>query len=269
MAQRRSFKKVPLFSNFKLKLAELCANDLWSGINYENGKRISISDEELLVLFAEPFYKLVIKPNSKNLIKEQSIRKLIRVAKIKALFRSANPTNFKKGIVGIKKNIIPIYKQWKSIKNPPQPIYYETNAILTLGKDFVKQQKKVTRNGNFRVPLASRILFFAIPNMSFFNFSNSLAKKMLFQSRPQAAIPFFMDILDKGFHLNSYLKKMKLPPPSFLKPNLYRMIYKSDWWQRRVLDLALLIHFRIFKVRKELIKQARSIILSKRKKINY
>lgn len=260
MAKRRQFKVVPKFSDFNLLVAELCAIDLWNGINFENGKKREISDEELLSDFASKFYKLVKNSSSKNLIAEVLIRRLIRAAKIKALFRSKNPLDFKRGIRCIAKNTVKFYK------NRSQTTNFETQAILELGEHFVKPIKNPTRNGNFRVALASRILFFAIPNMQFFNFSNILAEKMLFQKRPQASIYFFNESLKKGLKKNIGLNKMKLPPPSFMKPALYKKIYKTKWWQRRVLDLALLLYFKVFNARNELKKKASQILLRKTKK---
>lgn len=260
MAKRRKFKIVPKFSDFNLLVAELCAIDLWNGINFENGKKREISDEELLSDFSNKFYKLIKNSSPKNFITEASIRRLIRAAKIKALFRSANPLDFKRGIRCIARNIVNLYK------NRLQTISYETEAVLELGAHFVKPIKNPTRNGNFRVPLAARILFFAIPNMQFFNFSNILAEKMLFQKRPQTSISYFNESLKKGLKINISLNKMKLPPPSFMKPFLYKKIYKTNWWQRRVLDLALLLHFKVFNARNELKRQASQILLRKIKK---
>jgi len=260
MAKRRKFRTVPKFSDFNLLVAELCAIDLWSGINFENGKKREISDEELLFEFSSKFYKLINNSSPKNFITESLIRRLIRAAKIKALFRSANPLDFKRGIRCIAADIVKLYK------NRSHTINYETEVILKLGAQFVKPIKNPTRNGNFRVSLASRILFFAIPNMQFFNFSNILAEKMLFQKRPQASISFFNETLKKGLKINTGLNKIKLPPPSFIKPVLYKKIYKTNWWQRRVLDLALLLHFKIFNARNELKKRASQILLRKIKK---
>ena len=39
------------------------------------------------------------------------------------------------------------------------------------------------------------------------------------------------------------LSKSFLPQRSYLDKRVWDQVNKTDWWQRRVLDLALLIHF--------------------------
>ena len=264
MANRRLFKQVPKFTAFELALAEQCVIDLWNGINYVDGEGMEVSDEKFLIEFARPFYNLVKNSNTQNLITEYSIRRLIRVANLKALFRSSNPTDFQAGIRCIAKDIVPLYKGMTSNSLNLTPTGYGTHAVLELGSRFVTPIKAPTRNGNYRVALASRVLFFAIPDMLLFNFSNELAEAMLFQKRPQAAIPYFMEILHTGLILNNGLHSMKLPPPNIMSSVLYNKIQKTDWWQRRVLDLALLLHFRVVSARPQLYTKARQLVARKK-----
>jgi hypothetical protein len=68
--------------------------------------------------------------------------------------------------------------------------------------------------------------------------------KMRFQSRPQAAIPIFNKYLCDGLQLNNVLlKKLEMPKTTVLAEDIWTEAKKGDWWQRRVLDLALLLHF--------------------------
>ncbi len=260
MAKALKHKNVPKFSKYKLKIAELCAIEAWNGIDYQTGKKMVIGDEELLKKFSASFLHLVKRKTKKSVINESLIRILIKVAKMKALYRSTNPTDFNRGIRCLKNDITTLYKNYIKNKAPLLPIDYSIKAVLELGEKFPKKNKKISINGNFRIPLATRVLFFTIPNMPFFNFSDGLAKKMNFQSRPQAAIPFFMKKLQKGLEKNKSLYKMTLPPSTELKRNFYNKIKKTDWWQRRVLDLALLFHFKIFKPHPKLIQNAAKIV---------
>ena len=100
--------------------------------------------------------------------------------------------------------------------------------------------------------------------MLLFNFSNELAEAMLFQKRPQAAIPFFMETLHTGLILNNGLHSMELPPPNIMGSVLYKKIQKTAWWQRRVLDLALLLHFGVVSARPQLHTKARQIVARKK-----
>ena len=254
----KSFKTVPQFSLHEIRLAYLCAWHLWDGLDFETGKEIECSDEDLLVRFAVSFQATRANP-TRQFITEQNIRQLIRVARLKALFRSANSTDFQKGIRAIKKSTIPIYNSWRFAKRRLTPTGYATKAILELGMGFVNQSHSSSINGNYRVPLASRILFFAVPDMLLFNYSNGLGKAMNFQSRPQAAISYFNQELHEGLQRNqALLARCKLPPPISLNHDMWKEIEKHGWWQRRVLDIALLIHFNVAHAHPDLIRLARS-----------
>lgn len=67
---------------------------------------------------------------------------------------------------------------------------------------------------------------------------------MRLQSRPQAAISYFNKYLYEGLQLNkALLKNLDMPNPTVLSENIWMAANKGGWWQRRVLDLALLLHF--------------------------
>ena len=66
MATRKPLIPVPKFRPYILKLAELCAIDLWNGIDYETGKSMEVSDEELLHDFAVPFILPYAKPQNRK-----------------------------------------------------------------------------------------------------------------------------------------------------------------------------------------------------------
>jgi hypothetical protein len=266
MPKRRSFKPVPKFSAYQVKLAELCALDLWNGIDYETGKEMEVSDEELLVDFAVPFQLMIKNPATTNGITEASIRRLIRVAKLKALFRSTQPTDFLAGIKTITNQVVPIYKDWKNKKVKLTPIGYGLKATIDLGAGFVTNPNP-TKRGNYRVPLASRLLFFAVPDMLVFNYSNALSEAMLFQKRPQDAIPFFMESLQQGLIVNKVLfGKLKMPPPKLLGTVMWKRVNQFKWWHRRVLDLALLLHFGVVSARPALRNKARQLTANVKKK---
>jgi hypothetical protein len=103
------------------------------------------------------------------------------------------------------------------------------------------------------VPLASRVLFLAMPDMMVFNFSNGLAKKMRFQSRPQAAIGNYNKIMSEGLVRNKQLlNKLHMPAPTVLNTEIWLAAKKAKWWQRRVMDLALLLNYRLVTAKREL-----------------
>ena len=66
-------------------------------------------------------------------------------------------------------------------------------------------------------------------------------------SRPEAAIHYYYQI----FHMcmvsnSSQLSKYEIPESNGLVDDMiYNEVKYSDWWQRRVLDIALLLHFNV------------------------
>jgi len=219
--------------------------ELWNGLDYQTGKELDASDEDLLVMFATPTFAMYKSSSTNQTISEADIRELIRVARLKALFRSEQPTDFKGAIAAYRTTALAIYSGFKKkTLTLANPYDYATKATLDWSVKFVNNTS-VSLNGNHRVPLACRILFFAMPDMMVFNFSNGLAiKKMRLQSRPQAAILNFNKYLYEGLQLNTVLlKNLDMPKPSTLSEDIWVAANKGGWWQRRVLDLALLLHF--------------------------
>jgi hypothetical protein len=129
--------------------------------------------------------------------------------------------------------------------------------VLGVGKAVVKNGVSVS--AGFRVPLSSRLLFFACPKLLIFNFANPLAvEKMYFQSRPHVAYPFFSSAMLDGLRLNwAYLSQFNVPYNSSIKEPMIDRLRKTDWWARRVLDLALLIRFNVFPIKRSVLRLAR------------
>lgn len=50
MAKGRLPLAVPRLTAYEVELAELCALDLWDGINYQTGKELKVRDEVFLVV---------------------------------------------------------------------------------------------------------------------------------------------------------------------------------------------------------------------------
>ena len=115
------------------------------------------------------------------------------------------------------------------------------------GKSLV--DVNVQTNAGYRVPLATRILFFALPTHPLANFSNGLAKSLNLQSRPEAAIHPFYQIFKDCLIINSKkLYKYEMPQSlGVLDEDIYMAVKSSDWWHRRVIDIALLLHFNVTK----------------------
>jgi len=122
-----------------------------------------------------------------------------------------------------------------------------SSFMKRVGKSLV--DVNVQTNAGYRVPLATRILFFALPTYPLANFSNGLAKSLNLQSRPEAAIHPFYQIFQDCLIINSkQLRKYEMPQSlEVLDDDIYLAVRNSDWWQRRVIDIALLLHFNVTK----------------------
>ena len=81
------------------------------------------------------------------------------------------------------------------------------------------------------------------------NFSTGLAKALHVQSRAEAAIHPFYQIFHDCLAINAkQLTKYQMPQSiSILDDDIYAEAKNSDWWHRRVIDLALLLHFNVTK----------------------
>lgn len=264
MATGRLPIPVPKFTAFEIKQAELCATALWEGIDFRTNK-LMISDQLLLNNFFVSFQRLVRRPTLPSIITIPQLQELIRVAELKAMYRSTLPLDFNKGISSITTQVVPIYKASVGMQPAHTRLNAGVKAVMDLSICWVNNPKK-SLNGNYRVPFSSRILFYCTPELMVFNFSNELAKKMQLQSRPQAALPQFNKLLEEGLQLNAVLLgKLKLPGRSALTESNWNKINKTDWWQRRVLDLALLIKFRISTPHSSFTRQARAATRTPRK----
>lgn len=259
MATVLAFNKVPTFTLYEIRLAHLCALHLWYGREFDTGKIAECSDEKLLIEFSSRFEATRANKKTAYQIPEYLIRQLIRVARLKALYRSTSKINFPKGIRTIRNSSVKTYDNWLANPASLTPTGHATKAILDLGLGFVTQPRGVNAPKNYRVPLASRVLFFAAPEMMIFNFSNGLGKAMNFQSRPQAAIPHFNIELYDGLQRNdALLFRCTMPPPQLLSQESWNRANNGGWWKRRVLDIALLLHYKVAYAHHDLVLLARS-----------
>lgn len=231
-------KSVPKFTPLQIKIADLCARELWRGSKYTSDIETD-SDEILMSLLHTPFYKLSNKISKSYKLSHQELDKFTKAADLRRLVNLGN-VNRQKGLDSIRLDIGKKYRKW--LKNPNKTFTTEPpDAIKKLGEEFFKKSK-IKKTGN-HIALASRILFFAIPDMTFFNYSNSIAKELGFSiNNPSVIIHDYHQTLEKGLDLNwDELIKYEMPLSHIELPDsLWETARNNGWWQRRVLDLALL-----------------------------
>ena len=126
---------------------------------------------------------------------------------------------------------------------------YSTQTLLRTrwqyGREFTKELARTLNarsaglRGGVQRAYASRVLLFALPEIHVYNYSEPLVKRL------KANFGLMGDTVDEVFELMDKLylqheKELKnLPRPTF-PSNLKASIKQGDWWERRVLDLAVL-----------------------------
>jgi len=232
-------RPIPKFTKSELNVAETCARALWYGIDFRTGEHYPISDAGLLSTFAPNFY--YFHKQKKRFVPDifvADVKGLILACGVKQLFRGNSEMDFRKAIDSIYRDIYPRYLS--SLKNPTavSSVDVAIECLELLSKGLVIDPKKN------RLNLASRILFFLSPNIHCFNMNNSVAKSFGLQSRPHHHYEEFFHLFSDGLVTNqTRLSSYKIPPArDGLDDVSWNEISRTDWWKRRVLDLAVLIH---------------------------
>jgi hypothetical protein len=253
--------KVPTFSRSALEIADLCARDIWRGVSYKDGIPIE-SDESFLKLFASPFLNYIyLDKIGENHITNNSIDTLIKVAGLKIMKLSTATTDIQQGLDTLYFGVSRLVKTWIEENNKIEKIDKETGVIFSRNQDKVTSleigiqatsalgEGFFTIGGNKKrgsfVALSSRLLFFALPQIKIYNYSTDVAEKLGFNTtNPSLIIKDYAYTLDDGFSNNwQYLREFEMPlSNNVINERLWTLAYDSGWWQRRVYDLALVLH---------------------------
>jgi hypothetical protein len=256
---------VPKLTPYEIKLGELCALDLWEGIDYQTGGQIT-RDEIFLTNFGTPAASLYSGRRNALNVTVQDFHHFVIVAGLKSQYQTANGTDLAKGITAFQSVVVPLYKSWKRNTTTQSSVDLSTKAVLEWSPTFVKNPNTGSRVGNHRISLACRFLFYAYPDFPIYNFSESLSNSLNLQKRPQAALPYFNEAMALGMITNRHLlSKTTMPQPTVISLALWKRAEQNGWWKRRVLDLALLLHFRCVTARVELQREARRLTRPKTK----
>lgn len=228
---------IPKFTAREIKTAELCSRALWYGIDFETGKP-QMSDSEFIEVFAGPMYSH--SPNIrmfKPAVFQKDVHELIRAGKLTALYRSIRLLDFNKGVRSIHNQIFKIFFNARRAPRTTDKLRQGINAIELLSKSLVRNQS------NNQLVLSSRILFYLCPNLTISNMNNRVARHFGLQSRPHHHYAEFQILLNRGLVVNqNNLNRCKLPMRhGTMTQRLWEYIKKTSWYQRRVLDIAVLL----------------------------
>ena len=236
---KKAIRQIPKLNPISIKIADLCAKELWRG--YRDTSDKTISDEVLMHRLHGAFYKL-----NNRLSKTYNLSKdhFLEFAKAGDLSRLVHIGNLDriKGLDSMRLDIPQRYRRWLKEKNRTICSMSPPDAVRKLGEEFFK--KKNQRNHRNHIALASRILFMAATDMTVFNYSNQIAKQLgLPINKPSAIIDQYHKALHDGLKRNwDELIKYDMPLGCTELPDyIWQTARHNGWWQRRIYDLAILI----------------------------
>jgi hypothetical protein len=257
------FPEVPAFSSSFLALADVCARELWVGRGYDDGKvqvgraptirgaegkykENHLSDEIFLYLCSGRFMYQALSNRypAPHRITEAFVRNdFMRVARLNALNTRISNLNIAHGIDYLHTSTVLDYQIWKHIPTPDYFSIFSYMFIETVGDAFF-----TPTNSNLwgsQIALASRLLFFTIPDAPIYNFSSDIAAGLgLSGYTTTVQLPYYIDYLHHGYKKNwCNLSKFEMPTSNLINPQIWNRARNAGWWQRRVYDLALVMYF--------------------------
>jgi hypothetical protein len=250
--------EVPVLSDALIKLADLCARELWIGIDYQSGKKQEfnfknkldsdgetitsplLSDERLLEMFAIPFYSHARLYGLKQKVPLPFMTIDPFFIKVAGLTQSPKlkDQDLGNGINTLLTVIAKDYKDYITGKSDQDSLTKTIQYTSRLVKEFGLTDK-INRRA-----LTFRILFFAIPDFPCFNFGDSISSSLKLKVSDENLIENYVNTLERGYKLNwSKLSQYEMPLPNHLDSNIWMHVKAHGWWQRRIYDLALLMYF--------------------------
>ena len=245
MATKNKSQIFPVITQNEFDLADACARELWRGYNYSNESPI-ISDEILFAWFGNPFIDLQ-KNKATNLhIYSECIDRFITIIDMPKI-RNNQTLDIENGILTLQYICRSDYAKWirdnaKKI-NTISKYDLVINMTIKTANGFFRPYNRI-RNGSF-YPLATRILFFAAPNLPIYNLSEKICAALKLKPvRTEEAFINFYHLMNKIAEDNwEKLCNYKMPLSNGNINDKYWLIAaENGWWQRRVLDLALMIN---------------------------
>lgn len=236
----RVARAIPQLKPMSIKVADLCARELWRGYRYTSD-RATTSDEILMNRLHWAFYKLQNKITKRYSLSKKDFEEFAKATDLRRLLTTGTLARTK-GLDSMRLDVPSKYRRWQREKRRPIVSMAPPAAIEKLGEEFFKRYRR-RKKGN-HIAIASRLLFMAIPDMTVFNYSNQIAMYLnLPVNQPSAIIDRYHLALHDGLRRNwNELIKYDMPLPfSELDEDLWETARHNGWWQRRIYDLAILI----------------------------
>lgn len=245
MARIRVRRRVPVFSKAALDLADLCAREIWRGKTYSK-EGYQESEEEVLLRFSVPFLAdaLGIEGSKRPDISVDMINSFIITAGLKQMNITKGNRDTEAGLRLLNKTIAKELKRSLNYKFETNFNELTANLTIELSKAFHKMSSASPTSAY--LPLASRLLFFAAPNLPVFMYSDPLAEALKVEKNDkEESVRQFYESMSEGLSDNwFYLKDYQMPFLAKKNESNEFWLQARDygWWQRRVLDLACVIN---------------------------
>jgi hypothetical protein len=237
---------IPPITKTDLDLADACARELWRGYRYHNGSKTT-SDDWLLHNFSMPTKKYLDGKTKGININSKKIKHLIKATQVRKGSRK-DDLNITNGMRYLPHQM-QLFKGIYLSQNRSDQDFFSIPSILVyeVGKSFYKGKVKNPING-CQAAFASRLLFFALPELPIFNYSRNLAASIGIKNlQAPHVIPDFYEIVAEGYCRDwTMLNQYEMPFSNYIDDDFWLMIKKLGWWQRRIYDIALLLHYKKF-----------------------
>ena len=252
--------QVPYLSESSIHLAHVCALETWQGYSYATGKpfnesltvhnRVTKTNSTKIVVLSDEYFMERLSTQLFSIIKPKDFQNTFpindsfldgfrKIAGIKQTERRGPKPSYLGGISFLKKPIAEDYRNYQKVidiaDKKLEAIGYANNLSIA----FTEQKIPDTLTSE-HVMLATRLLFFTMPNCLIFNYSPEIAKGLKLSGNAEKDITEYQNKLWDGLNLNwATLCKYDMPLPKHLNSYVYDVAKKSGWWQRRIFDLAL------------------------------
>jgi len=225
-----SHKSIPAIQPSTYDLAHQCCLQLWVGVNYSNG-RSQVSDAEMLNTWTGKYQNAVVK-NIRPKFSQDDFNRFASATKV-GRFLQVNNLFVAKLNSAFDQTVRNLYSH-SSVKSDE----YSDK----LGKDIAS-----TTLGNGKVIVASRALFFALPDRRIFNMNGRLADALGIKRHRNDFSSVLTNEIDLVYQKDwTQLIKYQMPMrTSEIKLDIWKLACNNGWWQRKVLDIAILLEMKL------------------------
>lgn len=224
---------IPTIENTTFQSSNMAAIELWDGFDSRAAVHNDPSDRQLFYLFGRKAI-LALQNNTQPEFDQIDIRDLMRVGKLIQLHIRGD-INFSGLTTWFN------HPETRAMLVTAQPNNGEPGAQATYELLAGLAESMSYPDGVKHTTLASRILFFLLPHLQFFNLSKDIGEAFQ-QSHLTETKELWLSINRLVMHHENFLDTLE-KPSEFQKrrDNLYTQFANTgNWWHRRVMDLAIL-----------------------------